>query len=109
MASGIRSYFCYSPVPWQAVASWAPFRFEGPGNPLPEWATNQLADLAGKQPFGNGRVRLGVAFDAYYLPKDAVIGLFENARGLGVKLFTSHYVRNPLLGAYSSYLDYSWQ
>ncbi|KAJ7350430.1 hypothetical protein DFH08DRAFT_110095 [Mycena albidolilacea] len=101
VASGIRSYFCYSPVPSQGVASWAPFRFQEPSNPLPDWTTTQLADLAGKQPFGNGRVRLGVAFDAYYLPKDAVIGLFENARKLGVKLFTSHYARNPLLGRHS--------
>ncbi|KAJ6497735.1 hypothetical protein C8R45DRAFT_137839 [Mycena sanguinolenta] len=101
VASGIRSYFCYSPVPWFKVASWAPFRLEPDTNPLPDWAISQLADLAATQPFGNGRVRLGLAFDAYYLPKDAVVSLFENTRRLGVKLFTSHYVRNPLLGSHS--------
>lgn len=68
---------------------------------VPDWTAKQLADLAANQPFGNGRVRLGVAFDAWYLPKDDVISLFENARGLGVKLFTTHYVRNPIFGTYS--------
>ncbi|KAF7375858.1 Metallo-dependent hydrolase [Mycena sanguinolenta] len=101
VASGIRSYFCYSPVPWFTVASWAPFRLDTDAEPLPDWAMRQLADLAATQPFGNGRVRLGVAFDAYYLPKDVVVSLFENTRRLGVKLFTSHYVRNPLLGPHS--------
>ncbi|KAF7362184.1 Metallo-dependent hydrolase [Mycena venus] len=80
VASGIRSYFCYSPVPQRGVASWAPFRFEEAGNPLPDWSTIQLADLAANQPFGNGRVRLGIAFDAYYLPKNMVMSLFERAR-----------------------------
>lgn len=93
VASGIRSYFCYSPVPQAPVASLAPYSF---GTNTADWAAEQLADLAANQPFGNGRVRLGVAFDAYYLPKDVVVSLFEKARGLGVKLFTSHYVRGPL-------------
>ncbi|KAJ7244179.1 hypothetical protein B0H12DRAFT_1203662 [Mycena haematopus] len=101
VASGIRSYFCYSPVPQPRVTSWAPFCFESDTNPLPDWATRQLADLAANQPFGNGRVRLGVAFDSWYLPKDVVVSLFERTRQLGVKLFTSHYVRNPLLGSHS--------
>jgi hypothetical protein len=65
---------------------------------VPDWAAKQLADFAANQPFGNGRVRLGVAFDAYYFPKDVVVSLFETARGLGVKLFTSHYVRGALFG-----------
>lgn len=65
---------------------------------MPNWAADQLAELATNQPFGNGRVRLGVAFDHYYLPKEIVISFFETARSLGVKLFTSHYVRNALFG-----------
>ncbi|KAJ7907286.1 hypothetical protein B0H13DRAFT_2662420 [Mycena leptocephala] len=95
VASGIRSFFCYCPVPQGRAASWAPFRFEPGTMSVPDWTANQLADLAANQPFGNGRVRLGVAFDAWYLPKDDVISLFENARGLGVKLFTTHFVKNP--------------
>ncbi|KAJ7706690.1 hypothetical protein B0H17DRAFT_1156326 [Mycena rosella] len=101
VASGIRSYFCYCPVPQTRAASWAPFKFETSSSSVPDWAATQLADLAAKQPFGNGRVRLGVGFDAYYLPQDVVISIFQNARSAGVKLFTSHYVRNALMGQHS--------
>ncbi|KAJ7853100.1 hypothetical protein B0H13DRAFT_2238136 [Mycena leptocephala] len=93
VASGIRSFFCYCPVPQG--------QFEPGTISVPDWTSNQLADLAANQPFGNGRVRLGVAFDAWYLPKDDVISLFKNARGLGVKLFTTHYVRNAIFGQHS--------
>ncbi|KAJ7138144.1 hypothetical protein C8R44DRAFT_766920 [Mycena epipterygia] len=101
VASGIRSYFCYCPVPQKQATSWAPFRFEEGTPSVPNWTSSQLAELAANQPFGNGRVRLGVGFDDYYLPKEVVISLFETARSLGVKLFTSHYVRNALMGQHS--------
>ncbi|KAJ7453209.1 hypothetical protein FB451DRAFT_1100564 [Mycena latifolia] len=101
VASGIRSYFCYCPVSSARAASWAPFQFEPPADSVPEWAVNQLAELAAGQPFGDGRVRLGVGFDAYYFPQHVVVSLFEAARSLGVKLFTSHYVRNALMGQHS--------
>jgi len=38
---------------------------------------------------------LGMAFDLYFLPKDAVISLFAKAKGLGVETITSHYCLNP--------------
>ncbi|KAJ7613124.1 hypothetical protein FB45DRAFT_759371 [Roridomyces roridus] len=103
-SSGIRSYFCYSPIQSLRTASWSP-KFQlvpwTPGaGPVPEWASNQLAELAAKQPFGEGRVHLGVSFDAWYLPKQGVL-FFENARKLGVKLFTSHYVKNAIIGQHS--------
>ncbi|KAF7337821.1 Metallo-dependent hydrolase [Mycena venus] len=98
VASGIRSYFCYNPVPQPPAASLAPFSF---GSNAAEWSTKQLADLAASQPFGNGRVRLGLAFDAFYLPKEFVVSLYERARGLGVKLFTSHNLTNVGFGAHS--------
>ncbi|KAJ6531061.1 hypothetical protein B0H19DRAFT_1327052 [Mycena capillaripes] len=101
VASGIRSYFCYCPVPQNRAASWAPFRFEQGSMAVPEWTTNQLAELAASQHFGDGRVRLGVAFDAWYLQKDIIISLFQTARALGVKLFTSHCGRNALQGQHS--------
>ncbi|KAJ7772865.1 hypothetical protein DFH07DRAFT_146220 [Mycena maculata] len=100
-ASGIRSYFCYSPLPQTGVKSWAPFKFEAPFVAVPDWAASQLAEFAAKQPFGDGRVRLGVSFDAFYLAKDVVVSVFEMARKLGVKLITSHYVRNAIVGQYS--------
>ncbi|KAK7038322.1 Metallo-dependent hydrolase [Favolaschia claudopus] len=95
VASGIRSYFCYVPVPHAPATSLAPFEY---GTNKAEWAASQLEDLAARQPFGDGRVRLGVAFDAFYLPKEFVVSLYERARGMGIKLFTTHYVQHALFG-----------
>ncbi|KAF8202703.1 hypothetical protein K438DRAFT_1965190 [Mycena galopus ATCC 62051] len=94
VVSGIRSYFCYTPTP--RVASWSPFQMAA--SLIPDWVQLQLAELAEQQPFGNGRVRLGFAFDGYYLSKDAIISLFEQVRSLGIKLITSHYTRNAVFG-----------
>ncbi|KAJ7167377.1 hypothetical protein C8R43DRAFT_1161030 [Mycena crocata] len=94
VSSGIRSYFCYCPT--GRVASWSPLKMET--SLMPDWVQSQLAELAAKQPFGNGRVQLGFAFDGYFLPKDMIVALFEQIRGLGVKLITSHYVRNAVMG-----------
>ncbi|KAJ7119107.1 hypothetical protein C8R44DRAFT_841381 [Mycena epipterygia] len=94
VSSGIRSYFCYCPT--SRITSWAPF--EMAGSLMPDWVQSQLVDLAAKQPFGDGRVRLGFAFDGFFLPKDMVIGLYEQVRSLGIKLITSHYVRNAIFG-----------
>lgn len=58
----------------------------------------QLEHLAHKQPFGEGRVRLGFGFDGYYLPKETVVDLFNRVRGLGIKLITSHYTNTPIYG-----------
>ncbi|KAJ7062326.1 hypothetical protein C8F01DRAFT_1210180 [Mycena amicta] len=93
-SSGIRSYFCHCPTP--RVTSWSPF--EMAPSFMPDWVQSQLVELAAKQPFGDGRLRLGLAFDGYFLPKDTVVALFEQVRGpLGIKLITSHYVRNGFL------------
>ncbi|KAJ6563570.1 hypothetical protein DFH09DRAFT_1158419 [Mycena vulgaris] len=73
----------------------------GPTASVPDWASKQLAELAASQPFGDGRVRLGVGFDGYHLPQDVVVSVFESARRMGVKLFTSHYVRGALFGQHS--------
>ncbi|KAJ7142114.1 hypothetical protein C8R43DRAFT_928087 [Mycena crocata] len=109
VSSGIRSYFCYCPT--SRLTSWNPFQIAP--SVFPDWAAAQLAQLAEKQPFGEGRVQLGFAFDSYYLPKDMVIGLFKQVRDLGIKLITSHYVPNhfppsadpnhSLVGLLSSY------
>lgn len=58
----------------------------------------QLEDLAATQPFGDGRVRLGVGFDGMWMPEEAVKGFYEKVRKMGVKLITTHYVRNAVMG-----------
>jgi hypothetical protein len=41
---------------------------------------------------------LGVAFDGLWMEKSAVQGFYEKIRKLGVKLITTHYVQNAVLG-----------
>ncbi|KAJ7311703.1 hypothetical protein DFH08DRAFT_918078 [Mycena albidolilacea] len=99
VAWGIRSFFCCCPTP--RVTSWSPF--EMATSLMPDWFHAQLAELAEKQPFGDGRVSLGFAFEGSFLPKDVVIGNFEKVRRLGIKLITSHYTRNPVFDAPPEY------
>lgn len=95
VASGIRSIFCYAPT--RRVKTWLPeLTFED--SLLPDWVMTQLDDLMKKAPFGDGRVQLGLAFDAVYLPKEIVVDLFERCRRGGVKVITSHYVRGAVFG-----------
>jgi cytosine/adenosine deaminase-related metal-dependent hydrolase len=54
--------------------------------------------LSQEQPFGDGRVQLGLAWDSWYLPKEVVSKIFEQARGWGIKLITTHHNRSPTLG-----------
>jgi hypothetical protein len=65
--------------------------------------------LARSQPYGNGRVQIGFGFDDWFLPKEAVVGIFSGLRQAGIKLFTSHYAKNPALGKFglkSSYVTF---
>lgn len=57
-----------------------------------------IFELAKSQPYGNGRVQIGFGFDYWFLPKEAIVGIFSGLRNAGVKLFTSHYAKNPALG-----------
>jgi hypothetical protein len=59
---------------------------------LDECVLKHLEDLAAAGLSGKGRVQLGMAFDAFFLPKEMVFPLYEKARRAGVKVITSHYV-----------------
>ncbi|KAK0436587.1 amidohydrolase [Armillaria borealis] len=66
LTSGLRSFYCYAVVP--EIKSWSPQFVLGDS---PAWGNELLKTLAQKSPFGpNGRVRMGLAFDQLYLPKD---------------------------------------
>ncbi|KAI9778291.1 MAG: hypothetical protein M1835_004968 [Candelina submexicana] len=90
VSSGIRSFFCYTPT--MRVKSWTPEMEINTEDLLPIWIMDQLEELGRQAPFGEGRVELGFAFDLLFLPKEMVIGIFERARKIGVKLITLHYV-----------------
>ena len=95
VASGVRAHFCYAANP--RVKSWEPeLTFEE--DVIPSWFIHQLHELSQEQPFGEGRVHLGLAWDIWHLPKEVVSKIFEQARGWGIKLITSHHNRSPTLG-----------
>jgi cytosine/adenosine deaminase-related metal-dependent hydrolase len=100
VASGIRSFFCYCANP--RVKSWNP-EFTMEEDPIPEWFLKQLHELATLQPFGNGRVQLGLAWDTWYLPREVIVKLFERARSWGIKLITCHSSRGNTLSNSSFY------
>ena len=68
---------------------------------IPDWFMKQLGELAAQQPFGDGRVYLGWAFDLLFLPKEMVVSMYEQVRKLGIKLITTHVVKNAIFGTYS--------
>lgn len=63
---------------------------------IPAWLFQQLNSLCNRGPFANGRVTMGFAFDSFYLPKEVVVNIFNQVRGLGIKTITSHYVPSLL-------------
>lgn len=95
ISSGIRSIYCYCPT--GKVKTWKPFEMEE--ELLPAWLFQQLTSLCNTSPFANGRVTMGFAFDSFYLPKDVVVNIFNQVRGLGIKTITSHYVPSLLPGS----------
>lgn len=105
-SSGIRSIFGYSFG--SKVKSCVPSLTIDPCI-TPEWAIDQAVQLAETGPFGNGRVQVGLAFDAFFLPKDVIVDLFRRCRRAGTKLITSHYARGAVLGKFMSiFIDFSF-
>ena len=88
VASGIRSVFAYCPTP--RVATWKP-SFTLEQDILPPWVMETWDHLVKLNPFGaNGRVRLGFAFDALWLPPKLLQDLFTKVREQGSQLITTH-------------------
>jgi hypothetical protein len=65
---------------------------------MPQSSMDTLFELAQKQPFGGGRVTLGFGFDYWFLPQEAVTGIFGALRNAGIKNFTGHYTKNATFG-----------
>lgn len=83
--------FYYAPP----VRSWRLKSQLGPdGSLLDDWVVEHLQDLGAAAPFGDGRVQLGLAFDAFTIPHQKVVSFYERARKLGAKVITSHYKRS---------------
>lgn len=105
IASGIRSFFCYGPIP--RLSKWDSSNIEPDMDYMPPWLMSQIEDLSKKAPFNDGLVNLGFSFDGFFLPKDMVVGVYETIRALGVKLITTHFTRLTLAeGMFFQILSY---
>lgn len=93
VTSGIRSIFCYCANP--RVKSWNP-EFTMEPDFIPDWFFKQLHKLATEQPFGDGRVHIGLTWDTWSLPKEVISKFFE-ARMWGIKLITCYHTRGLTL------------
>ncbi|UQC87892.1 uncharacterized protein CLUP02_13413 [Colletotrichum lupini] len=96
IASGIRSIFAYSQAPY--FTKWDSKTCELSMDIMPDSSMAHIFELAKAQPYGNGRVQIGFGFDYWFLPKEAIVGIFNGLRHAGIKLFTSHYAKNPTFG-----------
>ncbi|KAM0453461.1 hypothetical protein ACHAPV_006243 [Trichoderma viride] len=99
VSSGIRSHFCYAPM--NKVTQWEPELLTDTDF-LPSWAVEQVEELIKAGPYGNGRVNVGLAFDALFLPTEIVADLYKRVRQAGAKVITTHYVRNAVFGQHSA-------
>jgi hypothetical protein len=90
LSSGIRSVFCYCPT--SRVDSLDPFKMNM--DLLPPWVMSTLEELVGHSTLLNSRVQLGFAFDGAWLPKEVIVNTFDKVKSLGIKVITTHYVRN---------------
>ena len=84
--SGLRSIYgyCFN----VRVDTWSPFKTIPPF--IAPWAIDHLRQLSQKAPLGDGRVTLGVAFDAWFLPKESLVPLFDDIKTMGIKYLTTH-------------------
>lgn len=96
--SGIRSVFAYS-FPTR-ISQWDHSQCVPSPDILPEWAITQLGDWAEKynQRAAPSRVEIALGFDFYFLPREMVLGIFEQLREKGLRVVTSHIGRNALMG-----------
>jgi cytosine/adenosine deaminase-related metal-dependent hydrolase len=103
VSSGVRSFFCYCAN--SRVKSWNP-EFALEADIIPDWFVKQLHELTRDQPFGDGRVQIGLAWNTWYLPKEVIVKIFEQARSWGVKLITCHHGHGPTLSALAHLIVY---
>jgi hypothetical protein len=90
LSSGIRSVFCYCPT--SRLDSWDPFKISI--DLLTPWVMSTLEELVAHKSLLNSRIQLGFAFDGAWLPKEVIVNTFDKVKSLGIKVITTHYVRN---------------
>ncbi|KAF1831598.1 Metallo-dependent hydrolase [Decorospora gaudefroyi] len=86
VSAGIRSVFCYAPMMF--ATKFNPLTFHE--NPFEDWVMRTFDELADSAPFGDGRVKLGFAFDLWFLPAEMISGIFAQVKAKGIKTITCH-------------------
>jgi hypothetical protein len=64
---------------------------------LPPWVMSTLEELVAHKSLLNSRIQLGFAFDGSWLLKEVIVNTFDKVKSLGIKVITTHYVRNASL------------
>lgn len=92
ITSGIRSIFAYTPV--LTLKETQP-HIKFASELMPNWVMEALERLSTSKSLtsSDSRVQLGFGFDFYFLPQQIVQGIFAKVKSLGVKIITSHFVR----------------
>ncbi|KAF5262268.1 hypothetical protein FOXYS1_7023 [Fusarium oxysporum] len=87
--SGIRGVFAYGET-FLNLKKWDTESCVPNAMSISEPFIKHVEDLAQRDPFGNGRVNVGLSFDGYHMPQQEVERLFRRALKAGIKLITSH-------------------
>ncbi|KAK5989447.1 5'-deoxyadenosine deaminase-like protein [Cladobotryum mycophilum] len=92
ITSGVRSIFGYTP--YVGLQSHKP-AIEFRQDLLAPWVMETFEKLATSQSLSDAesRVKMGLGFDLYFLPKEMVQDMFSKVRSLGAGIITSHYIR----------------
>lgn len=61
-----------------------------------------VEDLAKTSPFGDGRVEMGFGMDEFPYSGEKTAEIFKKVKSWGIKITTSHYIRNPAQGMHIS-------
>lgn len=92
--------FCPSIVP--QIKHWDKDGYElDASKPVPDFFMPQLKSLCQdvEEFSSSNKVSIGLGFDAWYLPKEEIISIFEQARKAGCRFITSHWRRNNVAGS----------
>ncbi|KAF3928799.1 hypothetical protein ABW21_db0207483 [Orbilia brochopaga] len=98
--SGIRAIYCYSTT--MRLAEWTEDKFELAQDILAPWFMEQFHKLAAGGPYADGRVSLGFAYDALFMPPEVNQQIFKSVRDAGAKIITLHWMRGPMFGTDSA-------
>jgi cytosine/adenosine deaminase-related metal-dependent hydrolase len=100
VASGLRCILAYAPI--MRLTNWDREECVPSQDLTLPWVLDYIEALLQKGQPINGTVYTGLGFDLFFLPKEFVLSIYERMRKAGVKLITTHVVRNLVFGMAST-------